>query len=534
MYAQLNFFIVDCSAIRQRGLRHDVFASVPNHPILSDVCSRIISSTDQIYSLLPSFDAMERTGSGVFTDTVLEHTARPDSLASDHDGVRFLPYAVFGGKVGVHCDAPWHANGKSKDGRKLILPKQEEDGNLGEHVLQISEWFSPTKVSNNALQQDAMLHDEYKVEHDLKTNTLALVERIARKEAVYSLSPVTVQLDPPFDILTHAPGVGEWLSGSDVSAALMLFGTWQPSVEPSRGPTLTDVLIGSLGNSSVEQKLFVDVGSGYGLVSLAAAARGHRVKAFEVGSKSSGAFKRSIAWNALDSLIDLEEIPLGSEKQNGEYVCLRTKGVLIDSDDYRRQQRGYGLPLAHTIPPSACMDMRQRLAGARILKHKIDIPAALKISADGWSGFVLEGFLPILKQPKSRPMVVALEWNAALMKSVGYERPQYILERMYELGYQNVSHSGYICDQRWNELTYNIRKRGTTPELMPHLKQPTWCRLHQDEFETFMQFAELTDSVETLLFLDKLQGGVVTSSSPRVEDMAPEGGSGGPLSHTKT
>ena len=37
-------------------------------------------------------------------------------------------------------------------------------------------------------------------------------------------------------------------AGSDVSASLTAWGSWQPSLAPTRGPTVLDALIGSLGS----------------------------------------------------------------------------------------------------------------------------------------------------------------------------------------------------------------------------------------------------------------------------------------------
>ena len=37
-------------------------------------------------------------------------------------------------------------------------------------------------------------------------------------------------------------------AGSDVSASLTAWGSWQPGLAPTRGPTVLDALIGSLGS----------------------------------------------------------------------------------------------------------------------------------------------------------------------------------------------------------------------------------------------------------------------------------------------
>ena len=66
-------------------------------------------------------------------------------------------------------------------------------------------------------------------------------------DAAARLYPVSTVFDPPFDIYTHLVGRGERQSGGDVSSALTTHGSWQPSVQPSRRPSLADALVGSLG-----------------------------------------------------------------------------------------------------------------------------------------------------------------------------------------------------------------------------------------------------------------------------------------------
>lgn len=60
--------------------------------------------------------------------------------------------------------------------------------------------------------------------------------------------------------------------------------------------------------------------------------------------------------------------------------------------------------------------------------------------------------------------------------------------RLYKLGYTDVSHSGYVCDERWYAVTYGVRRRGgVTPEDLAALKQPTWCRLLPEHFGLLLE-----------------------------------------------
>ena len=503
---------IDCSHVRQRGLRHDLFAAVANHPILSDLSSRIVSSSAERIPKLEFLESMENTGDGIFTDTVLEYALDKGRSRSRAEQVRLLPAIMFGEKPGQPCQAPW----SSEQGQQSIDSNLNSKNSIDieenmhstlslEENLGISKWLARDQQMQSGVADQKTIGNSVTDMQELKTKVVSYVEKIAGKEAVYRLTPVSCPSDPPFDILTHAAGIGEWHAGSDVSAALKSFGAWQPSVQPLRSPSLTDVIVGSLSYKSARKgrKLLVDIGAGYGVVSLGAAARGHKVRAYEVGSRSFEAFKESIKWNAFQSLIRLEDQPFGREEDAGQGVCIRPKGnVSISSDAYRQQQRGYGRPEDHQIPQDECLVSKTRTSGARVFEKESHIDA-LKISAEGWGGYVLEGFMPFLKQREKRPPVVSLEWNPAMMRSAGYMDPIGVLKKMDSLGYQNISHSGYICDERWSALTYNVRKRGSiTTNLATNLKRPTWCRLHQEDFALLLKIGELAKSVETILFLD--------------------------------
>ncbi len=58
-----------------------------------------------------------------------------------------------------------------------------------------------------------------------------------------------------------------------------------------------------------------DVGAGYGLLSLAAAARGHRVHAFELGPGSLEALEASLAHNGFEHLVKVRRHSTGSRLQ---------------------------------------------------------------------------------------------------------------------------------------------------------------------------------------------------------------------------
>lgn len=462
--------------VRQRSIRNDFIASVERHPILVDVYNQIGSMKDKTYSHVELLNTLERTGEGVLTDTVLSYALH----GSFHEEIRLLPSKMFSKDRQSRCNAPWkllEQTGGAAREENVAYPAQ----------LEISEWFSRNE------------HDE-----DIVAETVALLERVAQKEAQYTLVPVSAKFSPPFDVMTHAAGVGEWHAGSDVSAALLAYGTWQPSVRPNRGPALVDIILGSM-NAKRNSGVLIDVGAGYGLASLAAASRGHHVIAFEVGSKSLEAFKESVDRNSFGEQVTVHEYPLGSSTQDGETVCLRVSEstMAMDSDWGRMQQRGYGLPLFTNKTNDSCLIRTTRRAGHLVSGN--DGINALKVSADGWGGHVIDGFLPLLKPTRDRPKLISIEWNPEMYKKAGYSEPLKVLEQLHSLGYQGISHSGYICDERWRTLTYNMEKRRDFDDSKSEsLRQPTWCRIERDEFQVLMKLGELSKTIETILFIDTI------------------------------
>jgi hypothetical protein len=150
--------------VRQRGLRHDVFASRANHPILADISSRIISqyNEDHKVSHVEVLETSEKTGEGVFTDTVLAYVAGDESRA-----VRLLPSIWFQENGDMfECKAPWMKMPKKKD-TGIADASHDMKGVEGQAELEISRWFSGA--------------GHHKDDTGLVSETLEMVERIARK-----------------------------------------------------------------------------------------------------------------------------------------------------------------------------------------------------------------------------------------------------------------------------------------------------------------------------------------------------------------
>jgi hypothetical protein len=173
------------------------------------------------------------------------------------------------------------------------------------------------------------------------------------KDSDMQLYPVSINHDPPFTMMTHLSGMGDLQAGGiDSNAVLTSYGTWQPGLSPGRKPSVVDALVGSLsarggaagtgGRQEGSQGLFVDVGAGQGFFSLAAAAKGHQVMAFEVSADSLGPFRASIEYNGFQGLVDLRNVSLGAE---AGVVCLQPQQLEAAAVAVAGEQPGGGTGL---------------------------------------------------------------------------------------------------------------------------------------------------------------------------------------------
>ncbi|GAB4818501.1 hypothetical protein N2152v2_005547 [Parachlorella kessleri] len=488
---------LDAWHVRTRQLLQWAFAAAPEHPALKELCDRIAGSQHRAFSPDTHLDTLERTGPGLFTDTVLKHAdLHAPNKRDDPWTVRILPRV----QLGVP-NSP--AYGLSPSDPSVVVLHHA----LASWRIQ-RRWFwrfwqrTTVEDTSKQLTRSWNWHSE-----DAKRQQISKMQKI---DAVARLYPVSTVFDPPFDIFTHLVGRGERQSGGDVSSALTTHGSWQPSVQPSRRPSLADALVGSLGIAS--NAVLLDIGAGYGFFSLAAAARGHKVHAFELAPASLEAFEASIEYNGFKHLIEVHKLPLGAPDQE-EYICIvprqkdNVKTSRLGSDPETASidmLRGYSTPQAHQTAAMDCQLMAKRTPGASVVGEEESV-GAIRVSANGWEGFIMRGFEPLLHRSQAPP-VIALEWNPAAMRLVGFNDPLEMVQRLYDLGWTDISHSGYVCDERWYSVTYGVRRRGgMKPEDLSALKQPTWCRLLPEQFGLLLERASSTYP-ETLLFINKKAG----------------------------
>lgn len=308
--------------------------------------------------------------------------------------------------------------------------------------------------------------------------------------------PVSAAFEPPFTIMTDLVGSGDKQAGADVSALLSAWGSWQPALAASRRPSVAEALVGSLGKVwPGGPGVLVDVGAGHGFFSLAAAARGHRVVAFEAAPASLAAMQASIAYNGFAPLITLHNASLGASsgpwclerRQLAAVTAVLAGNATAPADGSSSsssataggganaaapaaalpwdRQPGAGIHVLRGYPhlpdggadssAAVCARSHTRLALADVLRN-ITRLGALRISAHGHEGWVLEGALPLLRGPH-QPAVVYLEFAPAAMRASGYADPLAVVRQLVALGYEDVAHAGRVCDQRWLNVTRVLR-----------------------------------------------------------------------------
>eukprot|EP00198_Chlamydomonas_reinhardtii_P007699 XP_001697036.1 predicted protein [Chlamydomonas reinhardtii] len=614
--------------VRKRQVLQWFFAAAPGHPVLRAACDHIARYARHTFSNNTNRDTLERTGPGMWTDVVLRHAAaHPPTLAGDPWKVRILPRVAFG----VH---PAGIDGLTPDAKEIVVLhhflgswKKRGGWHKRRSVLQIVAGAVTAALRRRGEAAPAE-------------------EPIA--PSVLPLFPVSVAFSPPFTIMTHLVGQGDMQSGSDVSAVLTSWGTWQAAMSrPSRRPLVVEALVGSLGPPE-QGAVLVDVSAGQGFFSLAAAARGHTVVAFESSGRSLEAFSAAVLYNGFQDRVRLYNVSLGAAPTT---LCLRareegaagaagasgaaqgaagaqvlqaagssgaTGGITVaavgagevNDAAAAANRRGYGDPAVHSLPLARCsaMTVRQTLAhmimggdeaaatgavspanigssdagggassaaaavagvtgmsliaplagagGASATSggslnasantgapNDVNAPTsslsrrvgALRLSAHGWEGWIMDGAEPWLRI--HRPGVVLLEYAPSLVERTGYPGGGLrLLHRLYEMGYVHVAHAGFVCDERWFNISRALRAGGTAlgdlasaaaashgdargavgggavggggaaagaaggGELSALPKQPTWCKLKPDMFQLLTDRAH-PEVAENILFI---------------------------------
>jgi len=154
-------------------------------------------------------------------------------------------------------------------------------------------------------------------------------------------------------------------------------------LSPARKPRVVDALAGALTSERAGGGSFLDIGAGLGYFSLAAAARGHSVIAFEMSEGSLELFLQSIAHNGYQDKIILHRVPLGAA--HGDICVDRSHG--LEGLQASRIAEGYASALAHSMQEGGCTAnaTRQRLDDVLSSSEARRI-GVVRIAAYGWEG----------------------------------------------------------------------------------------------------------------------------------------------------
>ena len=492
--------------VRQRSVRHDVFAATANHPVLIEVLGRMMSMRADEYEGVASSNENERSGEGVLTDVVVDHALKGKGAAADGH-VRLLAASASGLASSSGCVRDISDGGVDLELLERIAQRDAKHGLL---PVSVSVPVAASSLSLSLSSPFAFAPRSTSLSSP--SSSLSSLSSLSSSPSLSASSSSFAPTSRSFDVM---------VSNDDVSASLMTRAELHGVT--GDGPSLAELLLRSLAlanpktNSKTNSKtnpmtntgVVVDVGAGYGLVSLAAASEGHRVVAFELGPKPLEAFKESIDRNDLGDLISVQEMALGSTTQDGDDVCLRGRPA---------EQAGYGVVTGEDAASesSNCLRTSTRRAGHLVFGD--ERIAALRVSANGWDGHVIEGFLPLLQPDRvHRPQLISLEWNIELFERAMYAKPLKLVETLYELGYHSVSHRGPICDERWNSLGQYRDYYHTT---IDHMRRPVWCKVDFEDFRVLTTRTTTTRTrtgtdrdgptlTETLLFLLPSAGVVV-------------------------
>ena len=385
--------------VRRRQVLNWVFAGAPGHPALREICDHIGRSAHRVFTNNTNRDTLERTGPGAFTDVIVRQfwlhskatEAAKDVLApratsawgtedipevqarleearrrvpgtrgqkGDAWNVRVMPKVSFGvhptGEDGVPFDDPGvlvahHFLGSWKSRKGWNSAKK----GVGDYI---TLFFTSLGLGKSGLE-------EYRAQLSRADPFYAMPK--VNERAGY---PVSAAFDPPFDMLTHLSGSNASGGNVDVvGASLTKWGGWQAGRYEPKAPTSAEALVGSL-SSSGGGGVLLDVGAGLGFFSLAAAARGFPVIAYEWNGGDE-LLEASVAHNGCGELVDVRVVRIGGR---GEEYCraiasAETAARRTLAGPRGRGARARGVDIDHEllgVSDAALERTRERLAEA--------------------------------------------------------------------------------------------------------------------------------------------------------------------------
>ena len=305
-----------------------------------------------------------------------------------------------------------------------------------------------------------------------------------------ALLPVTVnQEGTVFTLAAHALGRGDLQAHEDVSSALLQSGHWQAAIDNLQDPRAPVALAGALEGlqplADGSQPALVDIGAGYGVYTMTAAARGHKVLAVELASRSRAALEASVRANGFHDRVVLSNATAGALA--GTVICVqRSKPVpkwLVED-----MQRGFAAPSIHRHVATGCKQTTLRLPMAALVPRGWHV-GAVRISAGAWTGLVLKEALYFLRE--QRPAAILLEVDMALMMRVGFSDFERLVQTLVAAGYSDLAHAGAVCRKRfagWAQVQQRQAQRGGGQGVVAQQEAaPTWCSLAPSQLTSVLQ-----------------------------------------------
>lgn len=424
---------------RKRLLLQWVLSSPPGHPVLEAVAKHVESMYNTTFSKNALRDTGERTGAFALTDVVLKWAIRREPGSS----ITFLPRAVWGNPGGA-----W-------DSSAVKAVRHHSSGSWRDSVP--VDDFGSCFVSE------------------------------------YPLAPVTVDWLPKFSIMTHlSGGAGDPDCGEDVCLALNNYGMWQAGLEPAARPNVAQVLGALMSDVGAVHGpgMFVDVGAGYGVYSLAMASLGHDVVAFEMANKSVQSLNATLEYQPwLQERLTLVTAALGNDTQD---VCVSRKwpGAVVD------EQRGYLRASQKRSSEPQCLAYGHRIQASKLLRGTPHTHV-LRVNANGHEPAVIAGLHDLMHEGTVKPYAVLLTWQPAWMDDVTPGSAATMLSMLRGLGYTTVVQAapGTRCE---GEDDFGAELFGLEPAANSSVQ---WCKVKDDAQLSGVPKAGLTASPTHVLLL---------------------------------
>ena len=369
--------------VRRRQVLNWVFAGAPGHPALREICDHIARSVHKVFTNNTNRDTLERTGPGAFTDVVLRQFWKHSRArgARGEGGESLVPRT---GSAGALVEDELAATTDARGVRRpdndawnvRVMPKvsfgthpsgedgisQDDPAVLVAHHF-LGSWksregwsgarrgvFGALRTFWHSIRRDL---PEYRAKMS-KTDKWYAMPRVNQRAGY----PTSANWEPPFDVLTHVVGSDASVASTEAAgAALTARGRWQAGRAEPRTPTAAEALVGSLAAHRRSAAL-LDVGAGLGYYSLAAAARGHRVIAYEAEAAASGLFDASVAHNGFGPRVDLRRVRLGGK---GEAFC---RALVASETDGETRDAATEAALRETTARLDALDAERAAAAA--------------------------------------------------------------------------------------------------------------------------------------------------------------------------